>query len=362
MGSTLANISANISKQTGQAKNSNTLAFCVDENYLPYALFVAEQFIHLHPDMPCDVCICLPDISMVPEKFINSKIRFIELSINGIESLPIGPLSLAAYHRLFLPKIFEDTYKYIIYLDADTYLNKPFFYDLLLHINNLSENFCVAAAADIIELKIRSVCDNNIKIKEDYINLYHRYNHIYRNSGMLVFNTKNYNDQNILNKVFTYAVHNIAHLQCHDQSALNGALLSDIALLPFDFNWQIHKLTYQITEAMDPYIIHFISNNKPWHTDNRYTKNYQKFYREFLSVNFPELTRDISTIYDQRRKSPKYNNPVKEFFSREWQNIKSNISNLKKTKNEYNIRSILTDTPFLVSSDKYTFKKNNDIN
>lgn len=56
-------ISATISAQTGQAHNDNTLAFCVDDRYLPYALFAAEQFITLHPNFPCDICICLPDIS-----------------------------------------------------------------------------------------------------------------------------------------------------------------------------------------------------------------------------------------------------------------------------------------------------------
>lgn len=71
------NISATISRQTGEAKHNNTLAFCVDENYLPYALFVAEQFITLHTELPCDICICLPDITKVPK---NSLIQRFVLS------------------------------------------------------------------------------------------------------------------------------------------------------------------------------------------------------------------------------------------------------------------------------------------
>jgi deoxyribose-phosphate aldolase len=43
------NVSATISNQIGEAKHTNTVAFCVDDNYLPYALFATEQFIRAFP-------------------------------------------------------------------------------------------------------------------------------------------------------------------------------------------------------------------------------------------------------------------------------------------------------------------------
>lgn len=352
-------ISASITEQTGQANNVNTLAFCVDENYLPYALFAAEQFITLHPELPCDICICLPEISKVPQRFQGKGIRFIELSINGIDSLPVGRLSLAAYHRLFLPQIFEGVYHYIIYLDADTFINKAFYDDLLKHVEALPTDFCVAAAADITELNLRSPNRMKAKKVDEYVSSYHKFDHIYRNSGVLVFNTENYVKEDVLSKVFNYAIDNADSLQCHDQSALNGALLSNIALLPFDFNWQINRLTYKFTEVVDPYIIHFISNNKPWKTDNKYTTKYQMYYKDFLTANFPEIIIDIATMLNQRRMSPKYNSPIREFISREWQNFKSTssdkiitLSGSEKIKDKYNIREILIDTPFLVSDNR----------
>lgn len=352
-------ISASITKQTGQANNVNTLAFCVDENYLPYALFAAEQFITLHPELPCDICICLPDISKVPQRFQGKGIRFIELSINGIDSLPIGHLSLAAYHRLFLPQIFEGVYHYIIYLDADTFVNKAFYDDLLKHVETLPADFCVAAAADITELNLRSSHRIKAKKVDEYVSSYHKFDHIYRNSGVLVFNTENYVKEEILSKVFNYAIDNADSLQCHDQSALNRVLLDNIALLPFDFNWQIHQLTSELIKSMNPYIIHFISNNKPWNTDNKYTKNYQEFYKEFLSTNFSEINIEVLTGFEQRLKFPKYNSPIREFISREWQHLKSTSSDKimtivgsEKIKDKYNVREILIGTPFLVSDNQ----------
>lgn len=360
-------ISASISKQTGQANSVNTLAFCVDENYLPYALFAAEQFITLHPELPCDICICLPDISKVPQRFEDKGIRFIELAINGIDSLPVGRLSLAAYYRLFLPQVFNEVYQYIIYLDADTFINKAFYDDLLKHVETLPADFCVAAASDIMELKFRSSFKEKRSIVDDYVESYHQSNHVYRNSGVLVFNTENYVKEDVLSRVFNYAIDNADSLQCHDQSALNRVLLDDIALLPFDFNWQINRLTYKFTEVVNPYIIHFISNNKPWKTDNKYTTKYQVYYKDFLLANFPEMTVDIATMLNQRRMSPKYNSPVREFISREWQHFKSTssdkimtISGFEKAKDKYDVREILIDTPFLVSDNRNnTFEKTN---
>jgi len=359
-------ISATISRQTRQANNTNTLAFCVDENYLPYALFVAEQFIHLHPEMPCDICICLPDMSKVPEKFKESKIRFIELSINGIESLPIGQLSLATYHRLFLPQVFESTYEYIIYLDADTYINKPFYKDLLSYVEGFQSDFCVAASADIVELNFRSSFSEKQKSADFYIKTYHQFDHIYRNAGVLVFNTKNCVEQDVLSRFFSYAIRHSNSLQCHDQSVLNGTLLNSIALLPFDFNWQINKRTYKFTESINPYIIHFISNNKPWRINNEYTRNYQTFYKDFLSINFSEVTTDILTTSELRRITPKYTNPIKEFISREGQRVKGNVLNalikkLNYPRDKYGINNILIKPPFLVSvNNTRNVKENNN--
>lgn len=362
------NVSATISNQIGEAKHTNTVAFCVDDNYLPYALFATEQFINIHPDLPCDICICMPDISRVPESLKKKEIRFIELAIRGIDSLPVGRLSLAAYYRLFLPQIFEDTYKYIIYLDADTYIRKPFYSDLLKHVENFKPSFCVAAASDIMELKFRSSFNGKQtrvdKVVDKYVKSYHESNHIYRNSGVLVFNTKSYVKAEVLSRVFNYAINNAGSLQCHDQTALNRVLLNEIELLPFDFNWQINKLTYKFTDTIDPYIIHFISNNKPWLTDNKYTSKYQVFYKDFLLSNFPEITPEILTLFDQRRKKPKYDNPIREFISREWQRFKSNlsesfmqISGFEKAKDKYNIINILSDEPFLVCNNSLSSKK-----
>lgn len=364
MNAKINQISAVISQQTGNAQRQNTLAFCVDNNYLPFALFVANQFIEHHPNLPCDICICMPDISQVSKSLLSSKIRFIEMKITGIDEMPVGSLSLAAYYRLFLPSIFADTYDYIIYLDADTYINRPFYDDMMAYIAQFPADFCVAAAADIVELKFKSTMKQTVKKVDTYIRTYHQFDHVYRNSGVLLLNTKNYNEQQILTKVFSYAFDHAESLQCHDQSALNGALLNDIALLPFGFNWQIHTLTYKLTKDYNPYILHFISDNKPWVLKNKFTKDYQTIYRNYLIVNFPEKTPQVLNVYEHRKKAPKYSNPAREFVSIKGHQLRDGLAAVSKVlsisaNKGYGCQKILPTMPFLISKG---IKNNHTIN
>lgn len=70
-------------------------------------------------------------------------------------------------------------------------------------------------------------------------------------------------------------------------------------------------------------------------------------------------------MFDKRRKAPKYNNPVKEFVSREWQRAKSNssetfmqMSGFEKAKDKYNVRQVLVDAPFLINIKHTSYEKN----
>ncbi len=356
MDAAINRISAVITNQTSKAQHQNTLAFCVDNNYLPFALFVANQFIDHHSPLPCDICICMSDISQVPKALLTGTIRFIEMAITGIDHMPVGSLSLAAYYRLFLPRIFAQTYDYIIYLDADTYINRPFYDDMMACCAQFPSNFCVAAAADIIELKFKSTMKPTAKKVDHYVRGYHQFDHVYRNSGVLLLNTKNYNYQQVLIKVFSYAFTHADKLQCHDQSALNGALLNDIVLLPFNFNWQIHTLTYKLTQEFNPYILHFISNNKPWVLKNKFTKDYQSIYHNYLVNNFPKQTPQVLNVYEYRKKSPKYSNPAREFVSIKGHQLRDGLAAISKAfsisaNQGYGCQKILPTPPFLVSKD-----------
>lgn len=314
-------ISATILRQSRSQQQSNCIAFCVDDNYLPYALFVATQLLQKQT-LPIDICICLPNMDNVPVSFKSLEIRLVEIQITGIDSLPTDHLSLAAYHRLFLPQLFANEYNYIIYLDADIYIKRPFLEDLYELINGFEDDFCVAAAPYMGEAELLTFGRLKNAAIERYIERYHRLAHLYRNSGVLVFNVANYNQQRILDKIIETLISHPDQLESHDQSALNLTLLNDLALLPIIYNWQLNHFSATVIDEFDPYIVHFVNVNKPWAVVKPYLAPYVSAYEAFLTQHFPELGFKPLTDDEKRKQNPKYRG-VKELISSRWSTIKS---------------------------------------
>ena len=299
------------------SRYKNAVVFCVDDGYLSYALFAAQQIISKHENREFDVCICLPNITKVPEYFIDLDIRFVELEITGIDNLPVDHLSLAAYSRVFLPQIFSNDYEYIVYLDADVYIRRPFFNELMKVVDGFEEDFCIAAAPDITELNRQSRTKNGITpLVSQYLETYHEASHLYRNSGVLVFNVSNCIKNNLIEKIFSVAFDTHANLRCHDQSAINLAMKGKMPLFPFEYNWQLHETNYRLINKLNPYIIHFISTNKPWVSNYVHTQPYIKEYDDFLKRYFRNCLQPLKTPAQIRFEKPKYPNIYREAFSR----------------------------------------------
>lgn len=314
-------VKAAIRRQTATKNHPNSVAFCVDDNYLPYALFVANQLLKVET-FPIDICICLPSIDNIPPAFQNTAIRFVEIDIEGIDNLPTDHLSLAAYYRLFLPELFASDYDHIIYLDADVYIRRPFLHSLFNVIKGFNQDFSVAAAPYMGEVELITFGKLNHTKIQRYLERYHKLGHLYRNSGVLVFNVTLFNQQDILNKILTTTIQYPDHLESHDQSALNLTLLDKLALLPLSYNWQLNQFSQTIIDDINPHIVHFVNINKPWAIRHDYLTPYIAEYVDFLNLHFPDLNVNPLT-YDQKRKeNPKYKG-IKEAISSGWFQFKS---------------------------------------
>lgn len=305
-----------VGQVTRPAEFSQCVAFCVDNKYLPFALFVCKQILSIETQRRFDLCVCLPDLQRVPKSFLDSAIRFIEMNIKGGEQLPVDHLSLSAYARLFLPNIFSDEYDLITYLDADIYINLPFYQTLTKVVAKFDPSFCVAAAPDITEINLRIKRKQALTpLVQSYLDFYHDKGHLYRNSGVLVFNVKNYVKNAIASRVFEVAFNPSSNLRCHDQSALNIALAGEMPILPFEFNWQLHDNTYRLIDNHQPFIIHFIGTNKPWIRDDALTDSYRVSYRDYLQHYFPDISFNPQTPAQLRKRYPKHKNDKKENMS-----------------------------------------------
>lgn len=321
-------LKATLINQTQSAKHSNAVIFSVDEAYVPFACFVANQIIEKEAPTNFDICICLPDISSVPQFFLNKEIRFCEIKVDGIDNLPIHNLSIAAYHRFFLPKLFEQEYDYLLYLDADTYLTNPFISDLFKQ--DLSK-VTLAAAPDIAYLSVQSDPKFTKKLEKELVAYLKRYddkNHIYRNSGVLLINSSYFIDNDYLNRILTTAFTKIDQLRCHDQTALNMSIGNELQYLPLTMNWQSNRYFNRLIPIFSPNLIHFISEQKPWLGGKHLmAKKYYDEYASFLTKHFPNVKHyPPNSGYEFRKSNPKYQNPIHEWISRESAEIKQPIA------------------------------------
>lgn len=340
--SNISLISAKIKRQSKPAIYKNTVAFAVDEKYFPFSLFVANQILENEIERDFDILICLPSLDQIPSEWKDSPIRFCEFEITGIDQLPIGNLSLAAYHRLFLPSLFHEDYQNILYLDADVYITKPFINALF---KNLKNDFIICAAPDVANILIFSLSQPELIA---YIKSYQEKNHIYRNSGVLLINSQKFNSNKCLERTLKYAIENLGDLTYHDQTALNCALQENLSLLPFNKNWQSHQHINSFIEDFDPEIIHFVADRKPWLTKDGLSARYHNEYISFLYKNFKDLKFNPTSnlAYEQRLKNPKYKNIIRELVSRElgrlreW--IRKNLGKYKKNEMQNRIKEALT--------------------
>lgn len=271
-----------IISQSRPAKFRKAVYLAVDAKFYPYGMFVANQLAEQNPNRDFDICILskdtLPDHSLVDEL----DLRLCRLDVGDLESkLPTDSrISFAAYLRIFAPRIFENDYNRMLYLDSDMFIRRGNISKLLdLDI----ANFAVAAVRDMNQLRKRG------RVSADYVPLGLSYSK-YFNSGFMLIDVTNYNQQNISERAIEFVIKNETKILQHDQTALNAILHGDWAELSINWNYLYSHQTAYFAGFFDPAIIHFVGRRKAWSGQyNGYSRFYTEQYRKFFEQNFPEL-------------------------------------------------------------------------
>lgn len=300
-----------IKKSTRVPLFKKAVALCVDKGYLPYASFVANQILEKEKNRDFDIVICVPTKTDIPVT-ANSEIRYCTIDYSSIPKLPVGRLSMATYYKLFLPAIFQEEYEQILYLDADVYIvNGKISETLAANLNNQA----IAMAIDISEIERKSGFD----FHNNYLDHYKDKNHLYRNAGVILFNTKKLLEINYLDILFTYAKKNYNKLTKHDQTLINTVLHNYIGSISFLNNYQLIDSTILLQQDFNPNILHFVGELKPWNTDQGYIGSYYNEYKCFIEKNFPnhssQLKSEFQIKYECRKRKCKYTNPIRENLS-----------------------------------------------
>jgi len=181
-------------------------------------------------------------------------------------------ISIAQYYRIFIAELLPEQIKKAIYLDCDLVVNK----DLSqLWQTDLGENYVLAAQ----DTWIHSVSANNglLNYQELGIDPYAKY----FNSGVLVINLEKWRREKIPNKAIEYLNHYKEHILYGDQDILNALFTGQWGEL--DPRWNVTARVYEYSDwhespyseniynhliQNEPYIIHFVSGEKPWNSRN----------------------------------------------------------------------------------------------
>lgn len=214
---------------------------------------------------------------------------------------------LASYGRIIIPRLFDSLQWPVRYLDADTIIkNTP-------DITEMSENPISAVEESIFSAH----------------RFWYRHKHIllnwYFNAGVILYNIKSFNDNNIENESMSFLQHN-PHSNLPDQDALNYACRDWFDKLPASYN--LSPLNYTI-DTDNIKVLHYAGNTKPWHRNNlplTYIENLRNLQNDLL--NFLEI-KDKITIID-----PSCNL---------WSQLKKNISQLLRV-NAWVIKNIIRDS------------------
>ncbi len=201
-------------------------------------------------------------VTLLAQNNISIEAINIQDHLKGIDLYERGYFTKAMYYRILIPQIFADKDK-IIYVDSDIIVR-----------SDISQLYSIELGKNIIAGVI-DICD---EAQCQYVEQLGMSRDFYINSGILVFNVKQYIASSIQEKAFELIKEN-KNLRCPDQDAINMACKGKILLLDICWNFQWGGILSQKFKIIvnDSYkeeylktvgnikILHFTTACKPWH-------------------------------------------------------------------------------------------------
>lgn len=196
------------------------------------------------------------------------------------------------YGRLLLPEIIQEDS--VLYLDSDLIIET----DVLAISNFNFEKFSLAAVESGV---LRTALENRF-----YINMLGLSPDLSSfNSGVLLFNLKEWRSKNIKQDWMRIAESYPMELLSADQSLLNAVFAGNFAKLPPEFNcpWYAQESKPSVSKKM---IIHFVGSPKPWdplgfiiHRGYNTWKKY--LHPNWRSNSFPITYLELKRVWAIRR-------------------------------------------------------------
>lgn len=256
------------------------VAFCCDQKYFPFTLFVIRQIVFHDPAPGFDIVISSADDLQMPEW---AKGYGIVLHRPG----PLPEVAETAYfkgkgpmlHRLLLARELGDRYRRILYLDSDLFVEGGDLGRILL--------------SDMGAHPIAAVLDAAFLFEPRYHAREYKAAGLpalpYANTGIQLIDTAAYREQEVERRSFDQATLNRDALVLSDQSLTNLALQGKFAQLAPCWNWQWNARFPLVALRYPVFIRHFIGPAKPDRTSSVHVDaRFNQAYRSFLTRFFPD--------------------------------------------------------------------------
>lgn len=262
---------------TKTERHDCAVAFCVDRNFLPFALFMVRQIAFHNPVRQFDFVIATQDRFDLPQWA-----QSLDIKVHVMGSLPDLPLparfrgSMATYLRILLPGELRSRYRRILYLDADMFVEGGDFNRIL--------------QADLGPHPLAGTYDAPTFYKPNF----HAREFAaaglpvlpYMNTGTLLFDTRACHDQDLARRIFAALDGRPKGYHLADQSLINLALRGKFAVLSPAWNWQLSGRLPLVTLKYPVFLRHLIGTKKPNNDsgdprDARFRQAYEDHFRSF---------------------------------------------------------------------------------
>jgi lipopolysaccharide biosynthesis glycosyltransferase len=186
------------------------------------------------------------------------------VSETPVESMPLGEhFTEATYYRLLLPRLLPAQVSRLIYLDSDVIVRQPIEDLWAVDLKNHS-------TGAVFNPRAHSYRELGLKEEKDYFN-----------AGVLLMDLDRWRAEQIDQRALKFAATFPGDLPCADQDALNHVLAGKWKRLDLRWNQQYkffrHSARYLRVSWLAlwrartaPYIVHYSTTEKPWHSANRH--------------------------------------------------------------------------------------------
>jgi lipopolysaccharide biosynthesis glycosyltransferase len=219
---------------------------------------------------------CEVKFLQIPD-FLSRNIEEVHINAEGIIA-KAEYISIASFYRLLIPELLSDQFEKAIYLDCDLVVRGNL--EQLWQIE-LGDNYLLAAQdtwIPYVSSPTGLLNYPNLGISPDLK---------YFNAGVLVMNLKKWRTDGITAKALKYFKQNLEYVGWYDQGILNALLAGKWGELDPRWNcspssvhglasWQDSPFTEEVYNNLirDPYIIHYVSDKKPWTSRHTLLKEY----------------------------------------------------------------------------------------